>query len=271
VRRQLEVAFAVIALAMSATSPARADTSTTRHLLAGVHAFKEGHYEDALVELRVVARSPDAPADLAFYLGPTLYKLGRYREALAVFVSSTATSDALTDFYLGETYYQLRLYRKARAVFDGLRARGLGPVLDAAVARYIAMVDALYVRAPTPATIDYYVELGTELAKAPDQALVAAEVYDEARQVEALAATPHRHDEIVAALGAAWNAAGRARAVIDVLARDPALSADGRWQLARAYVVTGDLDRARVLLDGLVHDGGPHAKDAAALRAELPR
>src|SRR5258708_5119287 len=114
------------------------DAATARHLLAGVRAFQEARYDEALVELRVVARAADAPVDLAFYLGPTLYKLGGHREALAVFVASRAAPDALTDFYLGETYYQLRLYRKAHAVFAGLRTRGLGPVLDEAAARYVA-------------------------------------------------------------------------------------------------------------------------------------
>src|SRR5438132_2378176 len=120
------VACALIALGASA----RADDSTQRHLLAGVRAFKAQHYEEALVEFRVVQRASDAPADLAFYLGPTLVKLGRDREAIAVFVASTAPRDALTDFYLGEAYYHERMYRKARATFAALRANGLGPVLD---------------------------------------------------------------------------------------------------------------------------------------------
>src|SRR5512140_2057134 len=102
-----------------------ASSGVGRHLLTGVRAFTDGRYEEALVELRIVARAPDAPADLAFYLGPTLYKLGRYREALATFAASRAAPDALTDFYLGETCYQLKLYRKARVVFAGLRTRGL--------------------------------------------------------------------------------------------------------------------------------------------------
>src|SRR5262249_44064137 len=132
VRRPLvrHVIVAIAVAVVAAVAPARGDDGgTARHLLAGVRAFKDGRYEEALVELRVGARAPDAPADLAFYLGPTLYKLGRYRDALDVFVSSSAPADALTDFYLGQTYYQLRLYRKARALFAALRTRGLGPAL----------------------------------------------------------------------------------------------------------------------------------------------
>src|SRR5439155_24332496 len=155
VMRAWWIAMLVLALAL----PAGADGggSTARHLLAGVRAFKAGHYEDALVELRVVQLAPDAPPDLAFYLGPTLVKLGRDREAIDVFVTSRAQRDALTDFYLGEAYYHAKLYRKARGVFAGLRSRGLGPVLDEAAARYVAAVDAVYPAPPSDAVIDAYV------------------------------------------------------------------------------------------------------------------
>ncbi len=246
------------------------DAATTRHLLAGVRAFKEAHYEEALVELRVVARAKDAPADLAFYLGPTLYKLGRYHEAIGVFVTSRAPRDALSDFYLGEAYYQAKLYRKARQLFTALRSRGLGPALDAAAARYVDAVDAAYRTPPQPATIDVYLAQAGELA-ASDPA-IAGEILDEARQVEALAPARYRRSEILGALGAAWNAAGRGPAVIDVLAAEPELDAEGRWQLARAYVAGGDATRAKPILSALAADKtGPHHTDAAALLATLPR
>jgi tetratricopeptide (TPR) repeat protein len=257
----------VLLLALAAT-PAAADapSTTPRHLLAGVRAFKEGRYEDALVELRVVARAPDAPADLAFYLGPTLYKLGRYREALGVLVTSRAAPDALTDFYLGQTCFQLRLYRKARAVFAGLRTRGLGPALDEAAARYVDAVDLAYRRPPEPAVIDSY--LGTGLGLAAAEPAIAAEYLDEARLAEALGAAPHRRDEIAAALGAAGNAAGRPRLVIDAL--EGAAAPEPRWQLARAWAAVGDAARARPLLEEAAKPGGPHAAAAAALLAKLP-
>lgn len=250
-------------------TPVRADEggSTARHLLAGVRAFKTGHYDEALVELRVVQRAPDAPADLAFYLGPTLVKLGRDREAIDVFVASKAAPDALTDFYLGEAYYHLKLYRKARGVFAGLRSRGLGPALDEAAARYVAAVDTVYGTAPADATIDYYVDQAREAGSDP---IFAAELIDEARQVEALSPGHHRHAEIVVALATSWNALGRAQDVVALLAPEPQLSLDGRWQLARAYATSGDAAHARPLLDSLVATNGPHAADAAALRATLP-
>jgi hypothetical protein len=262
--RLLVVLFLALAVAPAAADDAPA-SSTPRHLMAGVRAFKEGKYEDALVELRLVARASDAPPDLAFYLGPTLYKLGRHREALAVFVTSRATPDALTDFYAGQTYFQLKLYRKARAVFAGLRTRGLGPALDEAAGRYVDAVDLAYRRPPEPATIDSYLDTGLGLLAS--DAVIAAEYLDEARLVERLAAAPHRRDEIAAALAAAWNATGRPRLVIEAFA--DAAAPELRWQLARAYAAAGDTTRARPLL-ALFAKAGPHGAEAAALLAKLP-
>ena len=258
----------IVALGMSGELRAD-DGATARHLLLGVRAFKAERYDEALVELRVVARAPDAPADLAFYLGPTLYKLQRYDEALSVFVASRAVPDALTEFYRGQTYYQLRLFRKARAVFAELRARGLGPVLEAAAGRYVAAVDAAYHAPPATASIDYYLAEGLE--RAGRDPVVAAEFFDEARQVEALAAHRHRRVEIVAALAAAWNDAGRPQLAIAMIAEERAASDELTWQLARAHAATGDTARARPLLDAIIAAHGPRAGDAAALLARLAR
>jgi FimV-like protein len=258
----------IVLVALGVCAEVRAeDSSTPRHLLRGVHAFKDGRYDEALVELRLVARAPDAPPDLAFYLGPTLYKLQRYDEALAVFVTSRAAPDALTDFYRGETYYQLRLYRKARAVFAGRRARGLGPALDEAAGRYVDAVDTAYKLAPTTASIDYYLAQGLELAGRDP--VLAGEYLDEARQVEALAAVRHRRLEIVAALAAAWNAGGRPQAVVELVAGERPASPELTWELARAYVAIGDAARARALLEAIIKTHAGHDTEAAALLARL--
>src|SRR5262249_13578298 len=121
-------------------------------------------------------------------------------------------------------------------VFTDLRARGLGPALRDAADRYVALVDAVYRTPPTTGAIDYYVAAGLERAERVP--VVAAEYLDEARQVEALAAEPHRRDEIA-------------------------------WQLARAYAAAGDAAHARPLLDAIVQSRSPHADEAAALRAQL--
>lgn len=256
-------------LALGVCTEVRADDgSTPRHLLLGVRAFKEGRYDEALVELRLVARAPDAPPDLTFYLGPTLYKLRRYDEALAVFVTSRAAPDALTDFYRGQTYYQLRLYRKARAVFAGLRVRGLGPALDEAAGRYVDAVDAAYNVAASAGSIDYYLAQGFELAGRDP--VVAGEYLDEARQVEALATSHHRHLEIVGALAAAWSASGQPQAVVDLLAAERPLAPALTWELARGYAALGDAPHARALLEPIVKARGAHGAEAAALLSKLP-
>jgi hypothetical protein len=260
--------FACIAAVLVVAAYSHADDggSTSRHLWAGVRAFKDARYEEALVELRIVQRSADAPPDLAFYLGPTLVKLGRGREAIDVFVASTAPRDAVADFYLGEAYYRAKLYRKARDLFAGLRSRGLGPALDEAAARYVAAVDAVYVAPPSDATIDYYVDTAREGASDP---IFAAELLDEAHRIDVFAGEHHRHAEISIALAAAWNALGRSRDVIDLLAPERTLAGDAAWQLARAYVTAGDTDRARVLLDTVIAGKGALASEATDLRAKL--
>jgi hypothetical protein len=255
-------------LALGVSGELRADDSAAgRHLLLGVRAFKAERYDEALVELRLVARAPDAPADLAFYLGPTLYKLRRYDEALSVFVASRAAPDALTDFYRGQTYYQLRLYRKARAVFAELRARGLGPALQDAADRYVAAVDTAYQAPPATGSIDYYLAQGLEWAGRDPS--VAAEYLDEAHQVEALAAHPYRHLEIVVALATAWNDSGRPQLAVTLLATERRESPELAWQLARGYAAAGDATHTRPLLEAIVKARGTHAAEAAALLARL--
>ncbi len=258
--------FVIAALCVCADARAD-DSSTPRHLLAGVRAFKDGRYEEALVELRIVAHASDAPADLAFYLGPTLYKLGRYNEALAAFAASHAMPDALTEFYLGETYYQLQLYRKARALFAALRTRGLGPALDDAAGRYVAAVDAAYRVAPTDVSIDIYLKRGLEwIAHDP---VVAAHYLDEARLVEAFALRRHRRAEILDALSSVWNQTGHPQTTIEILAAEPTRSSESSWQLARAYAMIGDATHARPMLEAIVKLRGDRAAEAAVLLAKL--
>lgn len=266
--RLISVAILLLGFVVTAHADDAAPSSATpRHLLAGVRAFKDARYEDALVELRVVAAAPDAPRDLAFYLGPTLYKLGRYREALGVFLTSSAERDALTDFYLGETYYRLMLFRKARGVFAGLRSHGLGPALDEAARRYIDAVDLAYRKRPEAATVDSYFDSGRALLA--HEPAIAAEYLDEAREVDSLSGS-HRHVEVLVALATAWNATRRPQLVVDLLAPETALSNEGTWQLARAYVEVGDGPHARTMLTTLSKTGGPHTDDAKALLAKLP-
>jgi hypothetical protein len=253
-------------LVLSLSSPAAARTTTEEHLLAAVGAFRAGDYDAALIELRVVERASDAPPDLAFYLGPTLYKLGRYREALATFLASPAPPDALTEFYLGQTYYQLRLYRKSLQVFTALRGRGLGPKLAAAAEKYEHAVEATFAAAPPEGAVDFYLAAGRALL--PGEPRLAAEYLDEARLVATLTSSERLYADALAALGAAWNACGRPDAVIALLRDGPSSSASQR-ELARAYVAVGDHARARPLLERLAASGGELAPEARALLLHL--
>jgi Flp pilus assembly protein TadD len=69
----------LIAALLLVAASAEADGADA-HLLAGARAFRAQQYEAALSELLEVERAGAAP-DLALYLGPTLYKLGRFDEA----------------------------------------------------------------------------------------------------------------------------------------------------------------------------------------------
>jgi tetratricopeptide (TPR) repeat protein len=196
-----------IALVLLLSAGAAAEPTSTR-LLDGVRAFQGGDYERALAAFEDVGARADAPADLAFYLGPTLYKLGRYTEALDVFLRARGDVDLLSGFYLAQTYYRLGLYRKARGLFVELRARGLGPRLGAAADLHVQLIDALFTAGPSAAAIDSYLTQGRKLVAA-GRAALAAEYFDEARLVEALAPSPRLHDEIRAALTSARDLAGR--------------------------------------------------------------
>jgi len=198
-----------IALVVFVSAGAVAEPTSTR-LLDGVRAFQAGDYASALADFEDVGARPDAPADLAFYLGPTLYKLGRYTDALDVFLRARGNADLLSGFYLAETYYRLGLYRKARGLFVDLRARGLGPRLGAAADLHVQLIDALFAAAPPAAAIDSYLAQGRKLVAA-GRAALAAEYFDEARLVEALAPSPspELREEIRAALASARDLAAR--------------------------------------------------------------
>src|SRR5262249_54854288 len=146
---------AVIALVVFCCAGAAAEPASSR-LLDGVRAFQEGDYARALDAFQEVGARPDAPPDLAVYVGPTLYKLGRYTDALEVFLRARGGADTLTDFYRAQTYYRLGLYRKARTLFVELRARGIGPRLGAAANLHVQLIDTLYAVAPPPTAIDSY-------------------------------------------------------------------------------------------------------------------
>jgi hypothetical protein len=223
----------------------QAAASSSRHLIEGVRAFREGRFSEALVEFRIVERAPDAPPELAFYLGPTLYKLGRHREALRVFLASRAERDALTNFYLATTCYQLRLYRLAREVFAKLHEGGLGPKLAGASARYVIRIDELFSRPVPPGVIDgYLAEARVELERGDP--FTGGAFLEEALRIHSLTPSRPASRALSATVASAWTA-------------------------ARAYLDAGDRFRARPLLQALAHVPGAEAAEAQHLLLAPPR
>jgi tetratricopeptide (TPR) repeat protein len=142
------------------------------HLLSGARAFRAQQYATALEEFRIVERAGGTP-DLALYLGPTLYKLGRIDEARSVLARAhrAGTADAITDYYLGLCWYRLGLVRLARQLFAGLDPREAGPKLADGAARFVAEIDGR----PTAAAAPLVAASESLLARDPVAALDAAE------------------------------------------------------------------------------------------------
>jgi tetratricopeptide (TPR) repeat protein len=133
------LAFAVL---LCCATISRAD-GVNEHLLAGARAFRAQRYDVALTEFRLVERGGGA-ADLAIYLGPTLYKLGRLDEARQVLARAhrSGSVDAVAEYYLGLAWYRLGLVRLARSVFVSIDARDAGPKLAEGAAHFVADIDA---------------------------------------------------------------------------------------------------------------------------------
>jgi FimV-like protein len=244
------------ALCLVLSGAARADSSdVTAQLLDGVRAFRGDRFDEALVHFRDVERRGGAP-DLALYLGPTLYKLGRYAEAQAVLARQhrRGPRDAVADYYLALTYHRLGLTQLARRVFAGLDAREAGPRLAEGAARFVAAIDA---RVPSPA------ELPRLLAQAdtddPARAAAALDAAEEAL----LRATPGSPERLRAATLVARQAlaAGAEASAFELLAgeTDPRVEVE----LARAALALGDRGKARALLDDAREHGDGPTRDVA--------
>ncbi len=145
------LAFAVL-LCWATTS--RAD-GVNEHLLAGARAFRAQRYDVALAEFRLVERAGGAP-DLAIYLGPTLYKMGRLDEARQVLgrAHRSGSIDAVAEYYLGLSWYRLGLVRLARSVFASIDARDAGPKLAEGAAHFVADIDARAAATATTPLLD---------------------------------------------------------------------------------------------------------------------
>ncbi len=129
--------------ASTATSP-----SSQLQLLEGVRLFRAAQYEDALRIFQKID-AEQQPADIGFYLGMVLHKLGRHLPALIAFRSAgrSGLREPVADYYLSVSCYRLGMTARARAGFStlisgsptaGTPALPLGPRLQQGARSFLA-------------------------------------------------------------------------------------------------------------------------------------
>lgn len=144
------IAHAVALILAAGLSNAGAD----EHLLAGAQHFREGRFEEALVEFRVAGRLGAAGIDP--YVASTLVKLGRHEEAVELFGGGDAPGqDALIDYYRALACWGARLYGCADRLLAGVGDRS-GPKVAEQAARLRAAIAAELRKAPSQSTVDWY-------------------------------------------------------------------------------------------------------------------
>ena len=144
------IAHALALFLAAAPSSAGAD----EHLLAGAQRFREGRFDEALVEFRVASRLGVEGTDP--YIASTLVKLGRYEEAVELFGGGDAPGpDALIDYYRALACWGARLYGCADRLLAGIGDRS-GPKVADQAARLRADVAGDLRRTPSQTTVDWY-------------------------------------------------------------------------------------------------------------------
>jgi len=124
------------------------------HLLAGAQRFREGRFEEALVEFRVAARLGATGTEP--YVASALVKLGRSEDAVELFGGDDAPGpDALIDYYRALACWGARLYGCADRLLAGVGDRS-GPKVAEQAARLRAAIAAERRREPSQTAIDWY-------------------------------------------------------------------------------------------------------------------
>jgi hypothetical protein len=124
------------------------------HLLAGAERFREGRFEEALIEFRVAARLGAKETDP--YVASALVKLGRHEEAVELFGGGDAPGpDALIDYYRALACWGARLYGCADRLLAGIGDRS-GPKVAEQAVRLRAAIAVELRRPPTQAALEWY-------------------------------------------------------------------------------------------------------------------
>jgi len=124
------------------------------HLLAGAERFREGRFDEALVEFMVASRLGAKEVDP--YIASALVKLGRHEEAVELFGGGDEPGpDAVVDYYRALACWGARLYGCADRLLAGIGDRS-GPKVAEQAARLRALIAAELKRPPAQATVDWY-------------------------------------------------------------------------------------------------------------------
>jgi tetratricopeptide (TPR) repeat protein len=249
--RLLLVRTALCALVLALSAPAGAD------LAAGVRAFREERYEDALREFGGGPQSAEA----RFYAGAARYKLGRHEEALedleAALEGDPRLQAGVGSLYLALARYALRLYQSSREPFERAERDARGTRLGKLAREHLDAIAKLP-RAKEDA-LRFYLGRGLERAAAGRPRLALAYLV-ELRRIDASYA-----QELVALhLAASWNALAHPK---DALAALGAVKGPGPdVQRGRALLALGRKDEALSALEGAAKSGeAPWAEAARAL------
>jgi hypothetical protein len=140
-----------LALLLAAGLPS---AGADEHLLAGAERFREGRFDEALVEFLVASRL--GAKDVDPYIASALVKLGRHEEAVERFGGGDEPGpDAVVDYYRALACWGARLYGCADRLLAGIGDRS-GPKVAEQAARLRALIAAERARPPSQATVDWY-------------------------------------------------------------------------------------------------------------------
>lgn len=146
-------------------------------LLEGVRLFRTAQYDEALRVFQKIDAERQS-ADIGFYLGMVLHKLGRHLPALIAFRSAQRSGlhEPVADYYLSVSCFRLGMTTRARSGFTALVAASpsagspalpLGPRLQQGARSFLAALP--------PALADAETETNAALAAHYEPALRSSE------------------------------------------------------------------------------------------------